>query len=286
MRLNLWKISIPPAPEGERMANVLERKAWSRGKPDANSKVPQKQKEKYLHPDAVIWVVKSSSLKRIQDAVILFSHCTHFPYLGRKKRLQNQGSSAEAAVPPRSLGTFEMMFSEAAANLACTTGLCVWSCGGKCRGGIASVESCGVPDGGFLSRGISSRMLESAWTVCVHMDLQLTRACSAPLMHPGHTSHPAHPQSISAVGTQELWRSLTARVWLYPELLSSGTAKSARSEPPKTGFSVPTPLVLWKLHVVDEGFIQCNAEHFKSMWNWEAVSLGWVEWYELQIILF
>lgn len=59
------------------------RKAWSHGKPDANSKVPQKQKEKYLHPGAVIWVVKSSSLKRIQDAVILFSHCTHIPNLGR-----------------------------------------------------------------------------------------------------------------------------------------------------------------------------------------------------------
>lgn len=67
------------------MANVLERKAWSRGEPDANSEVPQKQKEKYLHPDAVIWVVKSSSLKRIQDAVILFSHSTHFPYLGRER---------------------------------------------------------------------------------------------------------------------------------------------------------------------------------------------------------
>lgn len=67
------------------MANVLERKAWSRDEPDANSEVPQKQKEKYLHPDAVIWVVKSSSLKRIQDAVILFSHSTHFPYLGREK---------------------------------------------------------------------------------------------------------------------------------------------------------------------------------------------------------
>lgn len=73
------------------MANVLERKAWSRGKPDANSKVPQKQKEKYLHPDAVIWVVKSSSLKRIRDAVILFSHCTHFPYLGRKKKASKAG---------------------------------------------------------------------------------------------------------------------------------------------------------------------------------------------------
>lgn len=48
------------------MANVLERKAWSRGEPDANSEVPQKQKEKYLHPDAVIWVVKSSSLKRFR----------------------------------------------------------------------------------------------------------------------------------------------------------------------------------------------------------------------------
>lgn len=35
------------------MANVLERKAWSCGESDANSKVPQKQKEKYLHPDAV-----------------------------------------------------------------------------------------------------------------------------------------------------------------------------------------------------------------------------------------
>ena len=106
------------------MANVLERKAWSHGKPDANSKVPQKQKEKYLHPDAVIWVVKSSSLKRIQGAVILFSHCTHFPYLGREKRLQNQGRSAEGTVPPQTLGTFKTMFSKATTNLACTRSLC------------------------------------------------------------------------------------------------------------------------------------------------------------------
>lgn len=286
MCLNLWKISIPPAPEGEQMANVLERKAWSRGKPDANSKVPQKQKEKYLHPDAVIWVVKSSSLKRIQDAVILFSHCTRFPYLGRKKRLQKQGSSAEAAVPPWTLGTFEMTFSEAAAHLACTRGLCVWSCGGKCRVGIAFVWSCRVPNGDFLSRRISSHMLESAWTVCVHVDLRLTQACSALLMRSGLTSHPAYPQSISAVGTQELWRSLTAWVWLYPELLSAGTAKSAHSEPPKPGFGLLTPLMLWKLDAADDGFIQWNAEHFESMWNWEAVSLRWVEWYELQMILF
>lgn len=72
------------------MANVLERKAWSRGEPDANTEVPQKQKEKYLHPDAVIWVVKSSSSKRIQDAVILFSRRTHFPYLGREKSPQTR----------------------------------------------------------------------------------------------------------------------------------------------------------------------------------------------------
>lgn len=72
------------------MASVLERKAWSCGEPDANSEVPQKQKEKYLHPDAAIWVVKSSSLKRIQDAVLLFSHSTHFPYLGREKSPQTR----------------------------------------------------------------------------------------------------------------------------------------------------------------------------------------------------
>lgn len=77
------------------------------GEPDANTKVPQKQKEKYLHPDAAIWVVKSSSLKRIEDAVILFSHCTHFPYLGREKRLQNQRRSAEGTAPPRTLGDIQ-----------------------------------------------------------------------------------------------------------------------------------------------------------------------------------
>lgn len=107
------------------MANVLERKAWSHGKPDANSKVPQKQKEKYLHPDVVIWVVKSSSLKRIQDAVILFSRCTRFPNLGREKRLQNQGRSAEGTVPPWTLGKFKMMFPKATADLPCTRSLCV-----------------------------------------------------------------------------------------------------------------------------------------------------------------
>lgn len=74
------------------MANVLERKAWSRGKPDANSEVPQKQKEKYLHPDAAIWVVKSSGLKRIRDAVILISHRARLPYLGRGKKASKPGT--------------------------------------------------------------------------------------------------------------------------------------------------------------------------------------------------
>lgn len=104
------------------MANVLERKAWSRGEPDANSEVPQKQKEKYLHPDAVIWVVKSSSLKRIQDAVILFSRSTHFPYLGREKSSLTRDALGTA--PPGTAGTFKGMFSKAAAHLAGTR-MCV-----------------------------------------------------------------------------------------------------------------------------------------------------------------
>lgn len=91
------------------MANVLGRKAWSRGEPDANSEVPQKQKEKYLHPDAVIWVVKSSSLKRIQDAVILFSRSTHFPYLGREKSPLTR-DTAEGTVPPGTAGTAKGCF--------------------------------------------------------------------------------------------------------------------------------------------------------------------------------
>lgn len=99
-------------------------KAWSRGEPDANSKVPQKQEEKYLHPGAVIWVVKSSSLKRIQDAVILSSHCTRFLTWGEQKASKTK-DSAEGTVPPQPLGTLRMAFAKAATNLACSRRLAV-----------------------------------------------------------------------------------------------------------------------------------------------------------------
>lgn len=102
------------------MANVLERKAWSHGQPDANSEVPQKQKEKYLHPDAVIRVVKSSSLKRVQDAVILFSHSTHFPYLGKEKSPLSRTLCRGYSSSRDCWDTFKGMFPKAAADLAHT----------------------------------------------------------------------------------------------------------------------------------------------------------------------
>lgn len=108
------------------MANVLERKAWSRGEPDANSEVPQKQKEKYLHPDAVIWVVKSSSLKRIQDAVILFSRSTHFPYLGRERSpLTRDALQRVQLLQGHSRGCFQRLLLTGRAP-----GACVYEAGG------------------------------------------------------------------------------------------------------------------------------------------------------------
>lgn len=50
---------------------------------------------------------------------------------------------------------------------------------------------------------------------------------------------PGYPESISAVGTQELWHPLKALAWLYAELLSAGTAKSVHPEPQLVGLSFP-----------------------------------------------
>jgi len=59
---------------------------------------------------------------------------------------------------------------------------------GKCRVGVAFVGSSHAPPGDFLSKRISTRMLESTWAVGVHVDLQLMQAHSVRPVHSGHTA--------------------------------------------------------------------------------------------------
>lgn len=110
-----------------------------------------------------------------------------FLTLGGKKGFQTR-DILQRVHPPQTLETVKTMFLKATANLACTRSLCVWSCGGKCRVGVAFVGSSHIPPGHFLSRRISTRMLESTWTVRVHVDLRLIRARSVHLMHSGYTA--------------------------------------------------------------------------------------------------